>query len=602
MARSIALLLVGISERKKDNLLELKNITNQLGGAKQRRGEQKPIVVAEELKINRSHHKKNQKPSCTLLHRRRTIIHPLRVYQGSSAAKCNVISAGEPFLKNCRIFTHLQLRSGGQETKMLDLEAKAKIRRLYDVEGWKVGTIAKELGIHHSTVKRALEEKLKESSPQKSVATSIGAYEDFIGQIMKDHPTLSATRVKQMIEQRGYRGSIYPVRRILKILRPKSSRAYQDISWFPGEAAQVDWADFGRIEVAPGSWRRIQLFAAVLCHSRSFFGWFFHDQKTSALLEGHIRAFNHWGGSPRRMIYDNMRTAVKANLGKQVEFTSSLLQLANHYRFEPIACNPRSGWEKGKVENVIRYVRVNFSVESRTYSDLKELNEQLSYWIKNVADMRDLDGSGESVGSAMLKEREFLTPVSDPFEAYEEVTAKVNKKSMVQYDTNLYSIPPKYVNQNLIIRADSEHICVFSEKDLVAKHKRCWEKGKKIASTQHVEQIIEMSKSRSKRQSRALVVKRIPSGDKLLQSWGERHENIGLQSRKLGELIDNYGESNVEAAAQLAFELDTTHVDSIEHILVTHTTPATIAKAHYARKDLDNYQIEQPNLMEYDNL
>ena len=484
---------------------------------------------------------------------------------------------------------------------MPDLETRAMIRRLYEVENWKVGTIARELGIHHSTVKRALEGK-ELSREARETSPILDGYEEFVKDTLERFPKLSATRIRQMLQARGYKGSTYPVRRLVRQLRPKPVRAFQDIHWIAGEAAQVDWGDFGRIEVSPGSWRRIQLFAMVLCHSRAFFGWFFHDQKTAALLEGHVRAFNHWGGSPRRVIYDNMRTAVKANLGHSVEFTTSLLELADHYRFEPVACNPRAGWEKGKVENAIRYVRENFSVESRSFRNLCDLNKQLTEWIARIADQRDLTGSGKSVGESLMEEKKVLREFASEFEAYDEVISKVSKKAMVQYDSNLYTVPPEYVGRSLTLRIDSSQIRIFSESSMVAQHKRCWAKGRKIVDRTHIESLIKQVHARSPRQSRSLVVNQIPSGPKLLQAWKHRLEDLAFQSRQLGRLIGNFGAKQVEAAVQLALELETTHVDSIEHILTQQALPPSVSKTHYNRKKLNNDYVERNSLEEYDEL
>lgn len=209
---------------------------------------------------------------------------------------------------------------------MITEEQRAEIKRLFHAEKWKIGTIASNLGIHPQTVQLALQDP--NPNGVKGRKSLIAPFEEFIVQTLKRYPDLTATRVRQMLSERGYRGSIYPVRRAMKRLSPKRSRAYQDLCFFPAEAAQVDWADLGCLEVSPGCQRRLQCFVMVLAYSRKIFARVFHNQKMGSLLEGHVDAFDFFGGVPKKIIYDNMKTAVIINFGKGVQFNESLIQLA----------------------------------------------------------------------------------------------------------------------------------------------------------------------------------------------------------------------------------------------------------------------------------
>lgn len=485
---------------------------------------------------------------------------------------------------------------------MLSQETKAEIRRLFRVEGWKIGTIASALQIHHTSVKRIIEDDGQKNESAQDRSSILSPYEDYVRSLIHEYPNLAATRVYQMIRERGYDGSIYPVRRFIKKNRPKRKRVYQDLHWIPAEAAQVDWGDFGRVKIAQGSHRRLNLFVIVLCYSRSIYARFFYDQKMAALLEGHVCAFKHWGGNPRRVIYDNMRTAVVSNIAGNATFTESLIELANHYNFRPTACNPRSGWEKGKVERAIRYIRSNFALETRRYSGLNDLNNQMLEWLTTIADKRPFEDYGPTIEKALEKEKASLLVTPTEFEAYDEKTCKVSKKGMIQFDCNLYSVPPKWVGELVIVRTNSTHVSVLSSSTLLTRHQRCWEKGKRIVKSDHIEEILADQKIRTKSRDRSLIVKRIPSGSLLLEAWTRRSENLTQLSRRLGELIGNYGEARVEEVAKLALELDTTHPDSIEHLLEREGVHPKSPAPRYAREDLEGYTIEQSDLKEYDEL
>lgn len=199
---------------------------------------------------------------------------------------------------------------------------KAEITRLYHAEKWRVGTIAKALGLHHETVKKALTDAPSESISKLGI---MEPFLDFIAMTLESYPEITATRMHQMIKERGYEGSVYPVRRAMKKVRTKRRRAYQSLLFMPGEAAQVDWADFGKFEVSPGIFRRLQCFVMVLAYSRKIFAKVYFDQKMGSLLEGHVAAFYYFGGVARRCMYDNMKTAVITNINRLVTFNPHLV-------------------------------------------------------------------------------------------------------------------------------------------------------------------------------------------------------------------------------------------------------------------------------------
>jgi hypothetical protein len=116
---------------------------------------------------------------------------------------------------------------------MISQELIADIRRLYYVEHWKVGTIASELRLHPDTVKRALETERFKSRPLKSLATH--PFLDFIESTLKEHPRLRATRLFEMLRDRGYTGSVHQLRRLVRTLRPSSKQAFLRLSVLPGE-------------------------------------------------------------------------------------------------------------------------------------------------------------------------------------------------------------------------------------------------------------------------------------------------------------------------------------------------------------------------------
>jgi transposase len=255
---------------------------------------------------------------------------------------------------------------------MIDDEVYARIRRLFFGEHWKIGTITAQLGVHPEAVRRVIDADAFNSKRPGSTQASLAApYRDFIQEQLDLYPTLRATRVQGMIKGRGYKGGYAPVRRLVKLLRPAGAgTAYLRLHTLPGEQAQVDWGHFGYLHIGQVK-RNLSCFVMVLAHSRAVYARFFLDQTLSSFLMGHVLAFEALGGAPRQILYDNLKAAVLERNGDFIRYNPQLLELCAHYHFQPRACAPRRGNEKGKVERKIQDVRHSFFA-GRSLSTLEQ--------------------------------------------------------------------------------------------------------------------------------------------------------------------------------------------------------------------------------------
>ena len=131
---------------------------------------------------------------------------------------------------------------------MLDAATIAEIRRLHYGEHWKIGTIAAQLSVHPDAVERALNRPTGPPPPRPPRARLTDPYVPFLTETLKSYPRLRATVLYRMLRERGYAGSAVQVRRLVRTLRPSPPReAFLRLHSLPGEAGQVDWADFGPI-------------------------------------------------------------------------------------------------------------------------------------------------------------------------------------------------------------------------------------------------------------------------------------------------------------------------------------------------------------------
>ncbi len=156
---------------------------------------------------------------------------------------------------------------------MIDPEVRVQIRRYFYAEHWKVGTIAQALSVHPDTVKRAIEVE-RFHRAERLRATMLDAYLPLIRQTLETHPRLRATRLHQMLEDRGFRGNVQQVRRVVARLRPQPQEAFLRLHVFVGEQAQVDWASFGTVMVGRAR-RALSCFVMTLSWSRALYLEFF---------------------------------------------------------------------------------------------------------------------------------------------------------------------------------------------------------------------------------------------------------------------------------------------------------------------------------------
>ena len=238
----------------------------------------------------------------------------------------------------------------------ISAELEAKILRYYHVEKWRVGTIARQLGVHHGTVQRVLRRAGVPAAQRTARASKADPYVPFILQTLERYPTLTASRLYAMVRERGYRGSPDHFRHIVAMHRPRRpAEAYLGLTSLPGEIGQVDWGHFGHLQMGRAR-RALMAFVMVLSWSRQVFVKFFLDARMESFLRGHIAAFQAWNGLPRILLYDNLRSVVLGRQGDAVQFNPTLLDFARHYRYEPRPVAPARGNEKGSVSYCTSWV------------------------------------------------------------------------------------------------------------------------------------------------------------------------------------------------------------------------------------------------------
>ena len=272
----------------------------------------------------------------------------------------------------------------------------------------------------------------------------------------------------------GYEGGLTIVKDAVRACKQRQAEVFVPLTHRPGEA-QVD---FGEAQVRfRGEQVKVAMFVMTLPYSDAIYCQVFPRECTEAFQEGHKRAFEFFGGVPRRISYDNSRIAVAKITGKRGrELTREFLRLEGHYLFEHHFCLVQRPNEKGHVETLIGYSRRNYLVPVPETDSLESLNAELEQRCQGELD-RKLRGKPASKAELLAEERTwFLAIPSREFEARRVRTAKANSLSLVRFECNDYSVPTEYAHHDVTVIGGIEEVRLVVGDRLVAQHRRHWGK------------------------------------------------------------------------------------------------------------------------------
>lgn len=451
---------------------------------------------------------------------------------------------------------------------MITLEQRTEIRRLYYAEHWKVGTIASALGVHRDAVLGAIEAERFQMRGGRPRVSALDAYMAFIRGVLEQYPRLRATRLYEMLRDRGYRGSVVQLRRVVVKLRPTPrAEAYLRLRVLPGEQAQVDWGSFGKVEIGRAS-RALSCFVMVLSWSRAVHAAFMLDQTLESFLRGHVGAFEYFGGVPRTLLYDNLKSAVLERRGDAIHYQPRLLELAAHYHFAPRPVAVARGNEKGRVERQIQYLRTSFFA-ARSFRDVADLNAQFEKWRDEIAHVRRVPGEAQlTVGEALERERRYLIGLpAHPFETDFLRSVRSGKTPYVRFDRNLYSIPHELVRKPLTLVVGVDTLRMLDGEQQVAHHRRSYESGACVEDPAHIESLVEWKKASRELKGRDRLRAVVPETDALFEILALRGDNLGYHTYRLLRLLDTYGADELRQATQVALEREAYSSGSIAHVL-----------------------------------
>lgn len=377
---------------------------------------------------------------------------------------------------------------------MLTMDRKAEIRHAILVEGKSQREVAKEMGHSRNTIRKALKnsQKPKYELKQPRKAPVLGPYKKIIAEWVAEDgkkPKKQRRTAKRMYrilrDKYGYKGAEPTLRAYVGQLRKREKRkAYIPLAYEPGESAQVD---FGQAEVViDGEKVTAHLFVMWLGYSSATYVQAYPAETQEVFLVGHVAAFEFFGGVPREIWYDNLKSAVNKVLkGRKREESDNFTSFRTHYLFQAEFCNVGSGWEKGGVEGRVGYTRRNWLIPPPAFDSWAELNAYLHQQCMTEWE-RQLRGQSETIGQRLQTEQAHFLPLPDyPYACCKTVTARANKLALVTFATNRYSVPTSHIHEKLLLRAFVDRIEISDGKEIIAVHPRCWQREQDILDPYH---------------------------------------------------------------------------------------------------------------------
>ncbi len=445
-------------------------------------------------------------------------------------------------------------------------EKESEIRRLFEVEKWKVGTIVSQLGVHEDVVKRVLnllEPKMRKKrkrpgKPSKPRVRKIAPYVDFVAQTLAQYPRLTSTRLLDMLVPRGYSGKERTLREYVATVRPRPRReAYVRLDPICAEQAQIDWMHVAKVAV-PGGERSLWLFVMVLAWSRAMWAEFVFDTTVHSLLRSLVRGMRYFGGSCRQWLFDNAKTIVLERYGDAVRFHPALLELAGRYHAQLRVCTPYKPNQKGSVERVNRYIRSRF-LAARTIVSIEQGNRDIRAFIDDIAHARPHPTWPErSVSACLAAEHEHLLRLPDPEPNVELIKPiAVDKTASVRFDRNIYSVPPQHATMSLTLVADDTLVRLLDGQEQVASHQRSWGLRQKVVDPGHRAELLAQKRGARRALGRGRLQQAVPTIDILFERWVEAGRNVGNMTTRTLKLLDLYGPALLAQAIACAIERGT---------------------------------------------
>jgi transposase len=462
-----------------------------------------------------------------------------------------------------------------------------QIKHLYEVEKLSIRQIAQKLRRARKTVARVIHnERVMRCFPD----SMLRPYDQLINQWYQEYPFLKASQVYERLKSYGFKGSYNTVSVWTQRYRQKKRQVYHELTFLPGEAAQIDWIE----ERLP--WGVAYGFAMILAYSRYLYVRFYPRQSLEFFLEGHIEAHREMGGVAHRHWYDNIKTVV-IERSPELKLNTQFLDFARHFGFSIHLCNPYRANEKGRIERALRDLRDFLRIN--TFQDLKDLNRKVNLW--RIERNQRIHRSTQKAPIDALKEEKLKALPAIPYRPYRVVLAPVSKTGFVEFETNRYSVPSSYAEKASEIFAYPDHLEVMLKGNRIALHRRSFGRKEKIEDPTHRETLLRMTPQFKSQRIYQLIDQMDPALHHFLHEAGQEDQKALEIAYEFFKLLKHVSKPMLISAVREANRIKTFNPRYVQSLLQV-PQPQPPNPVFPQESKLLEIDYERRNLKDYDEL
>jgi len=469
----------------------------------------------------------------------------------------------------------------------MDAMTVQQVRQLYEVERLSLRQIVQKLQISRKTVSRIIQDPPLKKIPRKLLCQP---YDRLIQEWYQEYPFIKATQVYERLKSYGFPGGYGTVKRYTLPLRQKKPQAFHELTFLPGEEAQIDWMEwkfpFG---VLYG-------FVYLLAYSRYLFVHFYPRHSLEFFLEGHLRAFQEIGGVPHRHRYDNLKSVVLKRT-PEIVFNPQFLDFNRHYRFAIHPCTPGRANEKGRVERTIRDLKDFLKITP--CENLPDANSKVTWW-RHERNQR-MHRSTNQKPANLLPEETLQALPRIPYRPYRIILAQVSKTGFVELDTNRYSVPSSYSGTGAEILAYPDHLEIVVRGKHIANHPRSWEQKQKIENPKHRQSLLNQTPHFKKQRIYQLLTGMDPKMAHFLKQAEEEGQDPYQTSYELFRILLTTSKTTFLAAVREALQLKIYKTRYVQSLLGSDG-PRPPHPVHPQNPTLLTLTYERRSLKDYDDL
>lgn len=481
------------------------------------------------------------------------------------------------------------------------MENIEQIRKMYFIEGLSIRQISKKIGLHRDTISKYL--TMESTEPPKYKVTKerihpvLGKYMPMIETILEEDKTRhrkqkhTATKIQEVLEKEGYTGGYTTITNYLRKIKVKTKEAFLPLEFELGAYAEADWTEANFF--LKGKETKAHIFVLKLRGSGGYYAVAYPFEKQEAFFDAHIKCFEFLKGIPYKIAYDNLTTAVKKVLqGSNREEQEQFIALRTHYLYESTFCRPARGNEKGGVENAAKQIVKKFFVPYPDVDSFEELNDYLH---EECVKLLEENTKWEA-------ERAALRPLPIArFNGARYKEVKVNSYAMINFETNRYSVPTKYVGDKVTLKISANEVEIISDNTVIAKHNRIIGRNQDSLNLDHYLELL-------LRKSRALCNTKVYKPQQLPQIYEEYRRQLLARNPKGNRdfvkilmLHREYPSNQITEAVEIAMSYNIYSYDGIFNIIGQFmvSNPKIVPLSKERISTIPEVKVHSPNIQKF---